>query len=114
MDAIEIGYSHMLLDTLPCVKPDDNSRAVSEMENNAVRQEQEEQLQHKIFYLAKAPNFILKEVFRKEYTVNDNPESREASPICDLHQLMGDLHSFLPGISLLFILKTTGKKSWTG
>ena len=102
MDAIEIGYSHMLLDTLPCVKPDDNSRAVSEMENNAVGQEQEEQLQHKIFYLA------------KEYTVNDNPESREASPICDLHQLMGDLHSFLPGISLLFILKTTGKKSWTG
>ena len=84
------------------------------MENNAVGQEQEEQLQHKIFYLAKAPNFILKEVFRKEYTVNDNPESREASPICDLHQLMGDLHSFLPGISLLFILKTTGKKSWTG
>lgn len=192
-----------------CVKPDDNSRAVSEMENNAVgtgavshRQDEgaqekkaepktteeaqseqaqeervkravpehiyfeepvvkwngktgelrydwnykcvqadgdtllvvsecsfsEEQLQHKIFYLAKAPDFILREVFRKEYTINDDPKSlearmrrpcsvdagfvyemegvlyfldedfQEASPICDLHQLMGDLYSFSPGI----------------
>lgn len=86
----------------------------------------EEKLQQKLFFLAKAPDFIPREVFRQDYKSNDDPESLEqrmrrphpvdggyiyemegvlyfldedfweASPICDLHQLMGDLYSFSP------------------
>lgn len=86
----------------------------------------EEKLQQKIFFLAKAPDFVPREVFRQDYKSNDDPESLEqrmrrphsvdggyiyemegvlyfldedfleASPICDLHQLMGELYSFSP------------------
>lgn len=86
----------------------------------------EEKLQQKLFFLAKAPDFVPKEVFRQDYESDDDPESLEqrmrrphpvdggyiyemegvlyfldgdfleASPVCDLHQLMGDLYSFSP------------------
>lgn len=88
----------------------------------------EEKLQQKLFFLAKAPDFVPREVFRQDYKSNDDPESLEqrmrrphpvdggyiyemegvlyfldedfleASPLCDLHQLMGELYSFSPNI----------------
>ena len=86
-----------------------------------------EKLQQKIFFLVKAPDYVPQEVFRQSYESKDDPEClearmrrphlvdggyiyemegvlyfldkdfQEASPICDLHQLMGDLYSFSAG-----------------
>lgn len=86
-----------------------------------------EALQQKIFFLAEAPGFIPREVFRQDYKTYDDPEClerrmrrphpvdggyiyemegvlyfldgdfQEASPLCDLRQLMGDLYLFSPG-----------------
>ncbi len=87
----------------------------------------DEKLQQKVFFLAKAPDFALREVFRQDYKIYNAPEClesrmrrphlvdggyiyemegilyfldgdfQEAFPLCDLHQLMGDLYSFSPG-----------------
>ena len=93
----------------------------------------EKKLQQKIFFLAEAPNFILREVFRQDSKIWDEelerPEClewrmrqphlveggcvyeldgvlyfldrdfKEASPLCDLRELMGDFYSFSPGTS---------------
>lgn len=37
----------------------------------------EEKLQQKLFFLAKAPDFVPREVFRQDYKSNDDPESLE-------------------------------------
>lgn len=93
----------------------------------------EEKLQQKIFFLAEAPDFMLREVFRQDSKIWDEelerPEClewrmrqprlveggyvyeldgvlyfldrdfKEASPLCDLRELMGDFYSFSPGTS---------------
>lgn len=93
----------------------------------------EEKLQQKIFFLAEAPDFMLREVFRQDSRIWDEelkwPERlewrmrqphlveggyvyeldgvlyfldkdfKEASPLCDLRELMGDFYSFSPGTS---------------
>lgn len=92
-----------------------------------------EKLQQKIFFLAEAPDFMLREVFRQDTRIWDEelkwPEDlewrmrkphlveggyvyeldgvlyfldkdfKEASPLCDLRELMGDYYSFSPGTS---------------
>lgn len=87
----------------------------------------DEKLQQKIFFLAKAPDFVPREVFRQDYKIYDdseclesrmrrpklvdggyiyemegvlyflNEDFQEASPLFDLRRLMGDLYSFSPG-----------------
>ena len=93
----------------------------------------EEKRQQKVFCLAEAPKFSLREVFRQDSKILDvkldGPEYleermsrphpvdggyvyeldgvlyfldrdfKEASPLCDLRELMGDLYSFSPGTS---------------
>lgn len=93
----------------------------------------EEKLQQKVFCLAEAPQFSLREVFRQDSKISDvklnGPEYleqrmsrphpvdggyvyeldgvlyfldrdfKEASPLCDLCELMGNLYSFSPGTS---------------
>lgn len=93
----------------------------------------EEKLQQKIFFLAQAPDFMLREVFRQDSKIWDEelkwPERlerrisrpysvdggyvyeldgvlyfltgdfKEASPLCDLRELMGDYYSFSVGIA---------------
>lgn len=91
----------------------------------------EKRLQQKIFFLAEAPDFELREVFRQDSQISDEelsyPEQlemrmafphpvdggylyelcgvlyfldkdfQEATALCDLHKLMGDLYRFSPG-----------------
>ncbi len=93
----------------------------------------EEKLQQKIFFLAEAPDFTLREVFRQDSKIWEeelkwpeclewrmgHPHSvdggyiyeldgilyflskdfKEASPLCDLRQLMGDFYFFSPATS---------------